>query len=200
MIDWIKKINREYPDFWNKYIATFEIKPKEKRYVIISLTKSGTNTEKDVLFSIGGIAMVDDSIFIKDQFEIVLLQYKFLHENGLSNEFIVESKKEKLVEPTAIQSFIEYVGNATLIGYSVQEDIEMINVALEKMHCGKLKNEALDISIMYSKWKESNENSEVINQLFSLIISPKDTLLNSSEEAYSIALLFQKLKPRLGIK
>ena len=200
MIDWIKSINREYPDFWNKYVASFEIKSKEKRYVIISLTKSGTNTEKDVIYSIGGIAMVGDSILIKDHFEIVLLQYKFLHKNGLSNEFIVESKKEKQVEPTAIQSFIEYIGNSTLIGYSVQEDIEMINFALEKMHCGKLKNEALDISIMYSKWKEINENSEVISQLFTLINLPKNTLLNSSEDAYSIALLFQKLKSRLGIK
>lgn len=200
MIDWIKNINKEYPDFWKKYSSSFESKSKEKRFVIISLNKSGDNPEKDVIFSIGGITLVANSIQVNDYFEVVLLHYKFLHENGMSNEFIIESKKEKVIETAAIQSFIDYLGNSVLIGYAIHDDIELINSVLEKMHCGKLKNEALDIAIMYSKWKELNENSESIEKLYTSVLAEKELLLNSLEDAYSLALLFQKLKSRLGIE
>jgi DNA polymerase-3 subunit epsilon len=40
--------------------------------------------------------VVDDSI-LGDSFEVILLQYKYLHDNRLSNEFIIESKMNKLV-------------------------------------------------------------------------------------------------------
>jgi DNA polymerase-3 subunit epsilon len=55
------------------------------------------NLSSDVILSIGAFAIIDDSIHIKDSFEVVLLQYKFLHDNHLSNEFIIESKLPKLV-------------------------------------------------------------------------------------------------------
>jgi DNA polymerase-3 subunit epsilon len=49
-----------------------------------------------VILSIGAFAVVDDSLFISDSFEAILLQYKYLHDNKLSNEFIIESKMNKL--------------------------------------------------------------------------------------------------------
>jgi DNA polymerase-3 subunit epsilon len=67
-----------------------------------------------------------------------LLQYKYLHDNKLSNEFI-ESKMNKLAETDAIKSLIEFIGNSILVGHHVDFDVEMINVALEKLDCGRLK-------------------------------------------------------------
>ena len=97
MLDWLKNINKEYPEFWKTYLSKFD--KKSKRFVILSTETSGLNPVKDVILSIGSFAVVDDSIVIGDSFEAVLLQYKFLHDNGLSNEFIVESKMKKLSEP-----------------------------------------------------------------------------------------------------
>jgi DNA polymerase-3 subunit epsilon len=34
-------------------------------------------------------------------------------------------------------------------GHHVDFDVEMINAALEKLECGRLKNEALDIDMMH---------------------------------------------------
>jgi DNA polymerase-3 subunit epsilon len=65
-----------------------------------------------------------------------LLQYKYLHDNKLSNEFIIESKMNK--ETDAIKSLIEFIGNSILVGHHVDFDVEMIN-ALEKLECGRLK-------------------------------------------------------------
>jgi DNA polymerase-3 subunit epsilon len=144
--------------------------------------------------------VIDNSIVIGDNFETVLLQYKFLHDNGLSNEFIVESKMKKLVEPEAIKLFIEYIGNAVLVGHHVDFDVEMINAALERLNCGRLKNEALDIDIMYRKLHDITDKEFSLDELSTIYKIPKSDRNSSSEDAYRIALLFLKLKSRLGIK
>lgn len=198
MLDWLKNINKEHPEFWNEYISKFD--KKSKRFVILSTETSGLNPTKDVILSIGSFAVVDNSIVIGDSFEAVLLQYKFLHEHGLSNEFIVESKMKKLGELEAVKLFIDYIGNAVLVGHHIDFDVEMINAALERLDCGRLKNEALDIDVMYRKLQDINNKQFSLDELSTIYNLPKSDRNSSSEDAYRIALLFLKLKSRLGIK
>jgi DNA polymerase-3 subunit epsilon len=124
-----------------------------------------------------------------------------LHDNGLSNEFIIKSTQPKLGEREAIQAFIEYIGNATLVGHRIDYAVNLINVALEKLDCGRLKNEALDIEIMYRKLNDLSEKPVSIDELCTNFKIPIATeLLLAPEEAYTIAILFLKLKTRLGLK
>lgn len=198
MLDWIKNINKEYPDFWKTYLSKFE--SKSNRYVVLSTETTGLNPKKDVILSFGAVAIVNDIIRIGDNFEVVILQYKYLHDNGLSNEFLVESKLTKLAEPQAIQALVEYIGNAVLIGHRIHFDIEMINDVLEKMECGKLKNEALDIEIMHQKLADITNKSFSLDDLIKHYKLPLNERNSTSDDAYSIALLFLKLKSRLGFK
>ena len=197
MLDWIKNINKEYPEFWKNYLSKFEKKPT--RYVILSTETTGLNPTKDVILSFGAIAVINDSIIIGDTFEVVLLQYKFLHDNGLPNEFIIESKQPKLGEREALQAFIEYIGNAVLVGHRIHFDVDMINEALERMDCGRMKNEALDIEIMYRKLMDISDKQFSIDDLCTRFKVVKSDRHSSAEDAYTIALLFLKLKSRLGI-
>lgn len=197
MLDWIKNINKEYPEFWKSYLAKFET--KSNRYVVLSTDNSGVNPKKDVIFSFGAIGVVNDVIKIGDNFEVVILQYKFLHDNGMSNEFLIESKLTKLAEPQAIQAFVDYIGNSVLVGHRIHFEIEMINDVLEKMECGKLKNEALDIEIMHQKLLDSTKPF-LLDDLIEFYKLPKSEKKSASDDAYSIALLFLKLKSKLGFK
>lgn len=198
MLDWIKNINKEYPDFWKSYLAKFEV--KSNRYVILSTETTGLNPKKDVILSFGAVAVIDDIIRIGDNFEVVILQYKYLHDNGLSNEFLIESKLSKLAEPQAIQALVDYIGNAVLVGHRIHFDIEMINDVLEKMECGKLKNEALDVEIMHQKLMDITNKSFSLEDLIKQYKLPLNERNSASDDAYSIALLFVKLKDRLGFK
>jgi DNA polymerase-3 subunit epsilon len=198
MLEWIKNINKELPEFWKTYLSKFD--KKSNRYVVISTETTGLNPHKDVILSIGAFAVVDDSIFIGDSFETILLQYKYLHDNKLSNEFIIESKMNKLGETDAIKSLIEFIGNSVLVGHHVDFDVEMINVALEKLECGRLKNEALDIDMMHRKLNDITDKQFSLNQLSEIYKIPHSERNSSTEDAYKTALLFLKLKSRLGIK
>ncbi len=198
MLDWIKNINKDYPEFWKLYLAKFET--KSNRYVILSTETTGLNPKKDVILSFGAIGVVNDVIKVGDNFEVVILQYKYLHDNGLSNEFLIESKLSKLAEPQAIQALVDYIGNAVLVGHRIHFDIEMINEVLEKMECGKLKNEALDIEIMHQKLYDITNKSFSLDDLIKQYKIPQSEKNSASDDAYSIALLFLKLKSRLGFK
>ncbi len=196
MLDWIKNINKEYPEFWKLYLAKFET--KSARYVILNTETSGFNPKKDVVLSIGGIGMINDVIKIGDNFEVVIMQYKYLHDQGLSNESIIDSKLTKLAEPQAIQALVDFIGNAVLVGHRIHFEIEMINEALEKMGCGKLKNEALDIEIMHQKLLDSTSKAFPLDVLIKTYKLPQNENSTVSDDAYAIALLFLKLKTRLG--
>ncbi|MDI5888745.1 MAG: 3'-5' exonuclease [Flavobacterium sp.] len=198
MLDWLKSINKEYPEFWKTYLSKFD--KKSSRFVVLSTETSGLNPVKDVILSIGSFSVIDNSIVIGDSFEAVLLQYKFLHDNGLSNEFLVESKMKKLGEAEAIKLFIEFIGNAVLVGHHIDFDVEMINAALERLDCGRLKNEALDVDIMHRKLHDINDKQFSLDELCAVYNIPKSDRNSSAEDAYKTALLFLKLKSRLGIK
>jgi DNA polymerase-3 subunit epsilon len=199
MLDWLKNINKEHPEFWKEYLAKFS--KKSHRYVILSTEATGDSVEKDVITYISAFAVENDAILIKDSFETILLQYRFLHDNHLSNEYIIESKILKLSEPEALKSFVEYLGNGIIVGHEIESDVAMINATLERLECGKLRNEALDIGIMHRKLHELPEDKEFsLEELANYYKIASSQGESTTEKAYKIALLFLKLKFKLGLK
>lgn len=196
MLDWLK--TKKYPEFWKTYLQKQE--EKSTRYVALSIQTTGLNPIKDVILTIAAIGIDENQLVIKDSFEVVLLQYIYNHENGFTNELIVESKIPKSAEAEGMQKLLAFLGNAIIIGHRVDFDIEMINEALAKLNCGRLKNEALDLEIMFKKWKESSDEKKFsvaeIAQALKLPLANEDT---SIEEAYMMGLCFLKLKKYLKI-
>jgi DNA polymerase-3 subunit epsilon len=197
MLDWIKNISKEYPEFWKVYLAKFE--KKSNRYVVLSTETSGLNLQKDVILSFGSFSVINDSIVIGDSFETIVHQYKFFHDQGIPNEFTMETQLKKMSEPEAIQALVEFIGNAVLVGHHIDFDVEMINVALEKMNCGRLKNEALDIDIMHRKLLDINNKEFSLDELCAIYKIAFSERNSTSDDAYKIALLFLKLKSRLKL-
>ena len=197
MLDWLKNINKEYPEFWKLYLSKFE--KKSNRYVVLSTGTTGLSPVKDVSLSFGCFSIINNSILIGDTFETLVAQYKFFHDNGISNEFTLESKMKKMVEQDAVQALVEFIGNSVLVGHHIDFDVEMINAALERMDCGRLKNEALDIDVMYRKLKDINNKQFSLEELCDIYKIPKSDRNSSTEDAYKIGLLFLKLKSRLGL-
>ena len=198
MLDWLININKDFPEFWKTYLSKFE--KKSKRFVVLSTETTGLNPEKDVILSLGAFAVINNSIYIGDSFETVFAQYKFFHDNGISNEFTVESKMVKLGEAQGIQALIEFIENAVIVGHHVDFDVEMINAALERLGCGRLKNEALDIEIMFNKVKETIEKKYTLEEMCKTLSVPVNERNSVADDTFAIALLFLKLKTILKIK
>ncbi|MBP6754568.1 MAG: 3'-5' exonuclease [Bacteroidia bacterium] len=192
-----KLFHKEYPEFWKKYSESF--KNPATKYVVISMETSGLDTEKDVIMSIAATSIVENRILLKDSFEIFIQHNKPL-DSSLDNDFITVSKVEKVAEDIAIETLINFIGNSILIGHRIDFDIEMLNNALSRLKLGKLKNEAYDIEAMFNKIADTNEKKYALEDMstsLNMAISNRNSV---ADDAYSIAILFLKLKSKLGIK
>ena len=192
-----KLFHKEYPEFWKKYSESF--KNPATKYVVISIETSGLDTEKDVIMSIAATSVVENRILLKDSFEIFVQHNKPL-DSSLDNEFITVIKVEKVSEDIAIETLINYIGNSILIGHRIDFDIEMLNNALSRLKLGKIKNEVYDIEAMFNKIADTNEKKYALEEMsksLNMAISNRNSV---ADDAYSIAILFLKLKSKLGIK
>jgi DNA polymerase-3 subunit epsilon len=192
-----KFFNKEYPEFWKNYTDSF--KNPATKYVVISMETSGLDTEKDVIMSIAATSVIDNRIIIKDSFEIFII-HKRHTELDIDNDFISVSKIEKVFENNAIETLLNYLGNSILIGHRVDFDIEMLNEALSRMKLGTIRNEAFDIEAMFNKIKDTNEKKYSLEEMSTALKISLSERNSVADDAYTIALLFLKMKDKLGIK
>ena len=197
MLDWLKNITNNYPEFWKKYLTSFDT--KTDRIVVLSTETTGLNPKNDVILSFGAIGISNNQIVINDSFEVAIPQYKFLHDNGITNDFLMESSIPKLVEAQAIENLVNFIGNSTLVGHRIYFDLEMINEALEKIGCGRIKNEALDIEVMHKRFIDSNDKAFSLEDLATIFKIKRNERISASDDAFTIAILFLRLKARLKI-
>jgi DNA polymerase-3 subunit epsilon len=66
------------------------------------------------------------------------------------------------------------------VGHHVDFDVEMINAALEKLECGRLKNKALDIDMMHRKLNDITDKQFSLNELSEIYKTPRNS---STEDA-----------------
>jgi DNA polymerase III subunit epsilon len=196
MLDWIKNIGGNYPEFYKIYTSKFD--KKSSRFVSISIETTGLNKNNDQILSIGAIAILNNKVIIGDSCEISFVKnIKINHDNIKELEY--EKKLSESIIPASVQQFLEFIENAVLIGHRIAFDIDILNEYLEKINCGRLKNEALDVEVMYKKHKDINDQQFSLNDLLNKFKIEKTERYSASEDAYCIALLFLKLKSRLGI-
>ena len=195
MLQWLNPNN--YPEFWKNYLSKF--KEKSNRYVAISIESSGLNSSKDVILAFSAITIANDKIAIKEAIELYV-SYSKTEFDSDQNEFVLVSKLEKTNEREAMERIVAYIGNATLIGYKVNRDIDLLNASLAKYECGQLKNEALDIEIMFNKFKDTIEKKYTLEDMCKAMAVPVMDRTSATDDSFLIALLFLKLKTILKIK
>jgi DNA polymerase-3 subunit epsilon len=64
----------------------------------------------------------------------------------------------------------------------------------------KIENEALDVDIMHRKLHDTNDKQFSLDQLFTAYNIPLSERNSAAEDAYKTALLFFKIKIKIGIK
>jgi DNA polymerase III subunit epsilon len=184
MLDWIKNnITKSYPDFWKEYLYKLEDKPEN--YVSLAIESTGLDVKKDKITSIGAVRIVNDNIIVNDCIEINI-------ESTLENDKLVS-------EEQAVELLINFIGNDTLVGHRIHFEVDMINEVLDKLDCGRLRNDALNIEIMHKKLKEINDKNFSLDEIINAYKIQKPERTSTVNDAFSIALLFLKMKNKLGI-
>lgn len=186
MLDWFKNLGKDYPEFWKNYLLQQEIPSVRK--VALYIETTGLNPNKDKILSIGGISIENNQIMIEHSLEIELDKNKIIN----SKELIYE-------EAQAIETLINFIGNATLIGHRIHHDIEIINQYLSKLQSGRIKNNILDVEVMQIRILDHPSKEYAFEELLSYYKIEKPYIETAGNTAYMIALLFLKMRNKLGL-
>ena len=196
--NWFKKDKKNYPIFWQNYLACFESrldKNNQKRYVVFDTETTGLNVKSDVILSIGAVAISGNSIIVNDYLELFVEQDVFRSESVPIHGILKEGKEKKLTETEAVIRFLDFVKDATLVGHHVRFDVNMVNAALQRMGLGKLKNRSMDTDLMYQKYKgvpeDQHSSLDELCQIFKIQKSDRHT---AAGDAFITALIFLRLK------
>lgn len=198
--DWLTGNN--LPQFWKNYISLFDgdNSNHRKRYVIFDMETTGLDPKEDVILSIGAIGVTANAIEVGDFFEAFLIQEQFDTQSPALDKYLKETGLEKVVEAEAMIQFLNFAKDAILVGHNINLDIEMINQALKRLDLGRLKNPIMDTNALYLRWKELPDiHQATLDELSDALKIKKSDRNTASGNAFVTALIFLKLKTKLGI-
>ena len=76
----------------------------------------------------------------------------------------------------------------------------MLNQALKRLDLGRLKNPVMDTNVLFLKWKDlPEEEHATLDELCDALKIKKTDRHTASGNAFTTALVFLKLKSKLGI-
>jgi len=185
------------PQFWKNYVALFDDEKQDakKRFVVFEIETSTIEKKGTVMISISGIGVVDDGIAVGD----------FMHALVSGNDTepvaqVTKNEGEPVVEAEAMIQFLNFIKDATLVSNNINSDIEVINAALKRLDLGRLKNDFMDIGVLYKRWKGINDDSQYsLTELCDALKTEQPDRNTSWASAYTMALTFLKLKTKLKI-
>lgn len=198
--DWLT--GGSLPQFWKNYLSLFDNDEKIgiRRFVIFDLVTSGLDWKDDVILSIGAIGVHGDAIQIGDFLQVSVKQEKFTEQSIALQGIIKGDDTEKVVEAEAMIQFLNFVKDATLVSHNINLDIEMINQALKRLDLGRIKNPLMDTNALYQRWKGlSDDTRATLDELCDALKVRKSERHTAAGNAYTTALVFLKLKTKLGI-
>lgn len=175
------------------------------RFVVLDTETTGFDYENDRILCIGAIVLQNNTISIKDSFEVYIEQEHYnkatAQIHGILKDFILDRPKE--IE--ALQQFLEFLGDSIIIAHHTIFDITMINKALERNGLPEIKNRTLDTAILYKKTLiksyllERKDHYTLDDLADKFDISKKDRH-TAIGDAYITAIAFLKILKKLREK
>ena len=105
------------------------------RYVVLDTETTGLDPKRDRIITIGAVAVMDGEILLEDSFEAMLkIEYNgsSVAVHGITRDEAAGGMEER----EAMELFLCYLGDSTIVGHHIGHDIEALNCASER-HFGR---------------------------------------------------------------
>ncbi|MFI8378410.1 PolC-type DNA polymerase III [Leeuwenhoekiella sp. NPDC079379] len=195
------------PEFYKTYARAFsEASPstiKDTRFVVFDTETTGINARKDRMLSLGALEIKSNQIQLAKSLEVYVSQEIFNEEAVAIHGILRQHRNQiKISEEETVKLFLEFIGNAVLVGHHVGFDIAIINYALKRLGAPKLKNKFTDTGVLFKRSVHlvNITNPDKVYSLDELCeelnISKNDRHM-AMGDAFITALAFLKIQNRL---
>lgn len=127
----------------SKSLSTI-IHKESKNYVSIDLETTGLDPDKNEIISIAAIK--DENNEVKQFYELINIKHNI--PTSISKMTKIDNNlldKDGIDLSVALRELCEFIGNATIIGYNIQFDIQFLVRACQKTNIPILKNKSIDL-------------------------------------------------------
>ena len=197
----LKKIKDSYrrSKLKNEEYAFLFQEGHEGQYVSFDCETTGLNVKKDEILSIGAVKIRNSKIELGDSFERFLTSLQHISEESIKIHHIRPCDMEHSIDPKiAIEEFLHFIGNKTLIGYYIKFDIAMINRYIKPIIGTTLPNKSIELSSMYYKRYQKKSSHEFVDLKFDSIVKaldlPRLGQHDALNDAVMSAMMYLKLK------
>lgn len=212
MFKWLRKNKRpatETPAFWKNYQKAFDqemdrnLPIEEATFVVFDTETTGLNTKKDRILSIGAVKVCHWQIDLSNAIDQWVEQP---NQSGGAQSIPIHGilpveRANSLTENKALEIFLQYIGNAILVGHHVSFDIAMIQQALQRVGLGKLKNRYLDTGQLANRVQSAlhpgPKRSPGLDELCREYHIPPVDRHTAAGDAFITAILLMKLLAKL---
>ena len=114
-----------------------------KKYVVLDLETDGLNPDSDNIIEIGAVKVGEKQENFR---RFIKIERKLSEEIKKLTRIDDEMLEEKGIPlKRALEEFIEFIGDTSILGYNVAFDIKFLNSSLEKEGLAKINNKVYDI-------------------------------------------------------
>lgn len=175
--------------------------PHEDEYVVFDCETTGLNPKADDIISIGAVKIKGNKVLTDQAIHIYIEQTSEINHQSITIHKIRNCDLDGAIPlEEAIERFLYYIGNRTLVGYYLEFDVAMINKTIKPMLGITLPNQKQEVSAIYYDQKIGRIPQGNIDLRFDTILKdlnlPKFAAHDALNDAVMTALMFLKLKER----
>lgn len=171
---------------------------KSDEVVVFDCETTGLKPKIDDIISIGAVKIKGNKILTNEAIHIFVKQDKQISHESIAIHQIRHCDLDGAVDiETAIEKFLYYIGNRTLVGYYLEFDVAMINKYIKPMFGITLPNKKEEVSEIYYDKKICTIPQGNIDLSFDAIITdlslPTLQAHDALNDAVMTAMIYLKL-------
>ncbi len=182
--------NRNFKKLKDDKFAFLFNEDESDEIVVYDTETTGLNAKKDEILSIGALKVKNNKILTSEKFEIFIKPSREISQESIKIHYIRNIDLQNGNNPQeALEKFLHFIGNRTLVGYYLEFDINMINKYLQPILGIKLPNKQIEVSQIYSKKKRRSVPEGRIDLRFDSIMNDLNLPIFGKHDALSDAIM-----------
>lgn len=173
----------------DKFVFLFD-EDRSDEIVVYDTETTGLNPKKDEILSIGAVKIKENKILTSKKFELFVKPDREISQESIKIHYIRNIDLQNGSNPKeALEKFLHFIGNRTLVGYYLEFDVNMINKYLQPVLGIKLPNKQIEVSQIYYRKKRRSVPEGRIDLRFDSIMNDLNLPIFGKHDALSDAIM-----------
>ena len=161
-----------------------------RELVCFDCETTGLDPKTAEIISLAAIKICDNRILTSDTLDMVIRPQGKVSEESIKIHHLRNIDVERGIDITeAMERFLDFIGQRTLVGYFLEFDITMVNKYVNPLFGVKLPNKQIEVSAIYHDLNVGRFQRAPLDLRFDTIMKELNLPIMGKHDAYNDALM-----------